>query len=92
VSFLIFHVYIESASNDSLAYPFISIALYLTTEPNRGRDIRDWILIGWLCMSSFRSWMKVVTHELQDQVILGIVIGIIIGESWIFSSNGCSDV
>jgi len=43
-------------------------------------------------MSSFRSWMKVVTHELQDQVILGIVIGIIIGESWIFSSNGCSDV
>jgi len=36
--------------------------------------------------------MKVVAHELQDQVILGIVIGIIIGENWIFSSNGCSDV
>jgi len=28
--------------------------------------------------------MKVMAHELQDQVILGIVIGIIIGESWIF--------
>jgi len=44
---------IESASNDSLAYPFISIALYLTMEPNRGKDIRDWILIGWLCMTLF---------------------------------------
>ncbi|KXN90638.1 putative Na(+)/H(+) antiporter C3A11.09 [Leucoagaricus sp. SymC.cos] len=38
----------ESAGNDGLAYPFLSISLYLTLEPDRRKDIQDWVLIGWL--------------------------------------------
>lgn len=41
----------ESAANDGLAYPFLSISLYLTLEPDRREDIKDWVLVGWLCMS-----------------------------------------
>jgi len=38
----------ESASNDGLAYPFLSIAMYLTTESSRGTAFEKWIVIGWL--------------------------------------------
>ncbi|KAI0302472.1 Cation/H+ exchanger [Russula brevipes] len=38
----------ESASNDGLAYPFLSIAIYLTTESSRGTAFEKWIVIGWL--------------------------------------------
>ncbi|KAL9709034.1 hypothetical protein Ac2012v2_007850 [Leucoagaricus gongylophorus] len=71
----------ESASNDSFAYPFISIALYLTMEPNRGKDMRDWILIGWLCTtcSGFVSKLRLIVNERKDQVVLGILIGALIG-------------
>jgi len=40
----------ESASNDGLAYPFLSIALYLTTEASRETAFEKWIVIGWLCV------------------------------------------
>lgn len=40
----------ESASNDGLAYPFLTISLYLSTESYRSA-FRDWFLIGWLCAS-----------------------------------------
>ena len=39
----------ESAANDGLAYPFLSIAIYLTVETNRGTAIAKWFLVGWLC-------------------------------------------
>ena len=38
----------ESASNDGLAYPFLTISLYLTTE-SYGPAFRDWFLVGCLC-------------------------------------------
>ncbi|KAH9994934.1 Sodium/hydrogen exchanger family-domain-containing protein [Russula compacta] len=38
----------ESASNDGLAYPFLSIAIYLTTEASRGTAFEKWIVISWL--------------------------------------------
>ncbi|KAI0276383.1 Sodium/hydrogen exchanger family-domain-containing protein [Russula aff. rugulosa BPL654] len=39
----------ESASNDGLAYPFLSIAVYLTTEASRETAIEKWLVISWLC-------------------------------------------
>ena len=44
----------ESAANDGLAYPFLTLALYLTLDSSRGvATISHWVLIGCLCMSSF---------------------------------------
>lgn len=45
----------ESAANDGLAYPFLSISIYLTIESSRGVAIGKWFLIGWLC-ESFTSF------------------------------------
>ena len=39
----------ESAANDGLAYPFLSISLYLTLEANRGKAFAEWFVVGWLC-------------------------------------------
>jgi NhaP-type Na+/H+ or K+/H+ antiporter len=39
----------ESASNDGLAYPFLSIAIYLTTEASRETAFEKWVVISWLC-------------------------------------------
>ncbi|KAJ3514637.1 hypothetical protein NLJ89_g2266 [Agrocybe chaxingu] len=38
----------ESAANDGLAYPFLSLTIYLTLEGTRGIAFTHWILIGWL--------------------------------------------
>jgi NhaP-type Na+/H+ or K+/H+ antiporter len=42
----------ESASNDGLAYPFLSISIYLTTEASLATAFEKWLVIGWLC-----TWM-----------------------------------
>jgi sodium/hydrogen antiporter len=39
----------ESAANDGLAYPFLSISLYLTTEKVARDAVWKWFLVGWLC-------------------------------------------
>ncbi|KAJ7466509.1 Sodium/hydrogen exchanger family-domain-containing protein [Mycena latifolia] len=38
----------ESAANDGLAYPFLSVAIYLTVEASRRAAIGKWFLVGWL--------------------------------------------
>ncbi|KAL1945685.1 hypothetical protein VTO73DRAFT_1687 [Trametes versicolor] len=38
----------ESAANDGLAYPFLSLSVYLTTESSRWVAIGNWFLVGWL--------------------------------------------
>ncbi|KAI0351031.1 hypothetical protein OH77DRAFT_1430241 [Trametes cingulata] len=38
----------ESAANDGLAYPFLSISVYLTVESSRRVAIGEWFLVGWL--------------------------------------------
>ena len=43
----------ESAANDGLAYPFLTLTLYLTLDSSRGVAIKHWVLIGCLCISSF---------------------------------------
>jgi sodium/hydrogen antiporter len=39
----------ESAANDGLAYPFLTLALFLTTDNSTSTAIEHWFLIGWLC-------------------------------------------
>ena len=39
----------ESAANDGLAYPFLSISIYLTVETSRRVAFEEWFLVGWLC-------------------------------------------
>ncbi len=45
----------ESAANDGLAYPFLSIAIYLTTEASRATAFEKWIVISWLCVQRIYS-------------------------------------
>jgi hypothetical protein len=40
----------ESAANDGLAYPFLSISIYLTVEASVKSAIGKWFLVGWLCL------------------------------------------
>lgn len=39
----------ESAANDGLAFPFLSISIYLITETSQRTAFGKWFLIGWLC-------------------------------------------
>lgn len=41
----------ESAANDGLAYPFLTIAIYLTVDATKREAIGHWFLVGCLCMS-----------------------------------------
>ncbi|KAF8482767.1 Cation/H+ exchanger [Russula ochroleuca] len=52
----------ESASNDGLAYPFLSIAIYLTTEATRETAFEKWLVISWL-------------YQVVLGTVLGAVIG-----------------
>jgi NhaP-type Na+/H+ or K+/H+ antiporter len=47
----------ESASNDGLAYPFLSIAIYLTTEASRTTAFEKWIVISWLCVQQIYFYL-----------------------------------
>jgi NhaP-type Na+/H+ or K+/H+ antiporter len=39
----------ESAANDGLAYPFLTLAIYLTIDSSRETALTHWVLVGWLC-------------------------------------------
>ncbi|KAF9793071.1 Sodium/hydrogen exchanger family-domain-containing protein [Thelephora terrestris] len=38
----------ESAANDGLAYPFLSLSIYLTVEATKGEAFKKWLLVGCL--------------------------------------------
>ncbi|KAK0200863.1 Cation/H+ exchanger [Desarmillaria ectypa] len=52
----------ESAANDGLAYPFLSVSIYLTVETSRRVAIGKWFVVGWL-------------YEVILGVVLGAVLG-----------------
>ncbi|KAG8213688.1 Sodium/hydrogen exchanger family-domain-containing protein [Butyriboletus roseoflavus] len=62
----------ESAANDGLAYPFLSIAIYLTVETSTRVAIGKWFLIGWL-------------YQVILGTILGAVLGILFSKLMKFS-------
>ncbi|KAJ7144325.1 Sodium/hydrogen exchanger family-domain-containing protein [Mycena epipterygia] len=54
----------ESAANDGLAYPFLSISIYLTVETSRRTAIGKWFLVGWL-------------YQVILGVVLGALLGLV---------------
>ena len=60
----------ESAANDGLAYPFLTLTLYLTLDSSRGVAISHWILIGWLCMSCLYFVKTVLKYVIQIKFAL----------------------
>ena len=74
----------ESASNDGLAYPFLSISIYLTVEASKREAFGKWFLVGWLCKSStLIRWSTSLPTDhpsFTDQVILGTLLGAVMGE------------
>ncbi|KAK0189607.1 Cation/H+ exchanger [Armillaria mellea] len=52
----------ESAANDGLAYPFLSVSIYLTVESSRRVAIGEWFIVGWL-------------YEVVLGVVLGAILG-----------------
>ena len=73
----------ESAANDGLAYPFLSLSLYLTLDKTREAAITHWVLIGWLCLCYYIAYLVCFLNILLlDQVVLGIVLGSMLGECY----------
>ncbi|KAH7912396.1 Sodium/hydrogen exchanger family-domain-containing protein [Hygrophoropsis aurantiaca] len=54
----------ESAANDGLAYPFLSISIYLTLEASVRVAIGKWFLVGWL-------------YQVILGTVLGAVLGLL---------------
>jgi NhaP-type Na+/H+ or K+/H+ antiporter len=74
----------ESAANDGLAYPFLTLALYLTVDSTTKGAIGHWFVVGWLCKSTTptHEWETGLLTKHPDQVILGTIIGAVIGLSF----------
>jgi NhaP-type Na+/H+ or K+/H+ antiporter len=73
----------ESAANDGLAYPFLSIAVYLTTEASRETAFEKWLVISLLCPWTSHAFLLLVLIYHSDQVMLGTVIGATIGTRFV---------
>ncbi|KAJ7731555.1 hypothetical protein DFH07DRAFT_991781 [Mycena maculata] len=71
----------ESAANGRLAYPFLSIAIYLAVEnssPSR-TAIGEWLFVRWLRMLTAFKRSQRILSDVSDKVILGIAIGAVLG-------------
>ncbi|KAF9566810.1 Sodium/hydrogen exchanger [Agrocybe pediades] len=64
----------ESAANDGLAYPFLSLTLYLTIDKTNGVAISHWFLIGWL-------------YQVILGVLMGAVLGLMFSYLMKFSNR-----
>lgn len=72
----------ESAANDGLAFPFLTVALYLTLDSSWRIGVMHWVLIGWLCAFVLCPSTNELPHYVKlgsDQVILGTILGAILG-------------
>ncbi|KAL4080384.1 Cation/H+ exchanger [Scleroderma yunnanense] len=59
----------EAAANDGLAYPFLSISLYLLTESSVGTAIQKGFLIGWLYQVIFGTFLGSVIGLLFSKLM-----------------------
>ncbi|KAK0440284.1 Sodium/hydrogen exchanger [Armillaria borealis] len=62
----------EAAANDGLAYPFLSISIYLTVESSMRVAVEKWLIIGWL-------------YEVILGVALGAILGLTF--SWLMKTS-----
>ncbi|KAH9007959.1 Sodium/hydrogen exchanger family-domain-containing protein [Lactarius deliciosus] len=59
----------ESASNDGLAYPFLSISIYLTTEASRATAFEKWIIISWLYQVILGTTLGAIIGHLFSRIM-----------------------
>ncbi|KAF8263512.1 Cation/H+ exchanger [Lactarius quietus] len=59
----------ESASNDGLAYPFLSISIYLTTEASRATAFEKWIVIGCFYQVIFGTILGATIGHLSSRIM-----------------------
>lgn len=52
----------ESAANDGLAYPFLSISLYLTLERSSLVAVGKWVLVGCLCKFRYKVLLTTMSN------------------------------
>ncbi|KAF9459813.1 Cation/H+ exchanger [Collybia nuda] len=62
----------ESAANDGLAFPFLTISLYLILDPTPHQAFSHWILIGWF-------------YQVVMGVTIGAVLGFVFSHIMSFS-------
>lgn len=62
----------ESAANDGLAYPFLTLTLYLTLESSRKAAISHWVLIGCL-------------YQVCFGIVMGGILGLLFSRLFKFS-------
>jgi hypothetical protein len=82
----------ESAANDGLAYPFLTVSLYLALESSKRVAIQKWFLIGCLCMSipsPLHLDHRRTDMTFLDQVILGTILGAVLGCLGVSTSPDC---
>ncbi|KAG6876771.1 hypothetical protein C0992_011852 [Termitomyces sp. T32_za158] len=53
----------ESAANDGLAYPFLTISLYLILDKTKQEAVIHWVLVGWL-------------YQVIMGIVIGALLGI----------------
>ncbi|KAH8994077.1 Sodium/hydrogen exchanger family-domain-containing protein [Lactarius akahatsu] len=59
----------ESASNDGLEYPFLSISIYLTTEASRATAFEKWIIISWLYQVILGTTLSAIIGHLFSRIL-----------------------
>ncbi|TFK44658.1 Sodium/hydrogen exchanger family-domain-containing protein [Crucibulum laeve] len=64
----------ESAANDGLAYPFLTIAIYLTVDSTVSEGVTHWVLIGWL-------------YQVILGIVVGALLGLAFSHLMKFSHN-----
>ncbi|PPQ68203.1 hypothetical protein CVT25_015035 [Psilocybe cyanescens] len=62
----------ESAANDGLAYPFLTLTLYLTMDKTSGTAMTHWVLIGWL-------------YQVILGIVMGAILGLLFSHLMKFS-------
>ncbi|OBZ68768.1 putative Na(+)/H(+) antiporter C3A11.09 [Grifola frondosa] len=83
----------ESACNDGAAYPFLFIALYLTTDPTTGKAISDWFLLLWLYQVImgiiFGSLLGFAFRHLMKFSLLTIGVTTLLGSDDLLAAFSC---
>ncbi|KAG5643602.1 hypothetical protein DXG03_000610 [Asterophora parasitica] len=75
----------ESAANDGLAFPFLTISLYLTVDANSRIAVSHWVVIGWLCLlfshlmkfSHRRGYIDRESYVAQYLALAIFIIGVV---------------
>ncbi|KAG5349562.1 hypothetical protein C0989_003112 [Termitomyces sp. Mn162] len=64
----------ESAANDGLAYPFLTISIYLIVDKNKQEAVAHWVLVGWF-------------YQVIIGIVIGAIMGLMFSHLMKFSQQ-----